>query len=70
MKDFLKQYGLLYLLALTQAVFLILKFVVVDLEDWSWYWVLSPSWILPVVLLTLYSVLIVWGTYQGLKKPD
>ena len=35
-----------------------------DHIDWSWWWVLSPLWILPALLLAAFSVgllLAAWG---------
>jgi hypothetical protein len=40
-------------------VFLILKLT--DKIDWSWWWVTSPLWLLPAIVLVVFLVVAVLG---------
>ncbi len=40
-------------------VFLILKLM--DKIDWSWWWVTSPLWLLPAIVLVVFLVVAVLG---------
>lgn len=39
--------------------------------DWSWWWVLSPFWLPPVLFLGLFAIgFVIYLIYKAIKKPS
>ncbi len=36
--------------------------------DWSWWWVLSPVWIVAAFAAVAFLAVILWGTFAGKKR--
>ncbi len=61
--DTSKDPGLGFTTTLT-LIFVVLKLT--DNIDWSWWWVLSPIWIVGAILITFAIILLIW--FYFLKK--
>lgn len=54
-------------IGLLTIIFIVLKLV--GTITWSWWWVLSPLWLMTVILLGLF-IFLVWITTRGGKQHE
>ena len=47
---------------LLQIVFITLKLL--DKIDWSWWWVMSPTWIMIVIALMVYVIFLIFKIFD------